>query len=200
MISPGNVLAKQFVKRCLLFWAGVCVLFMLSACGNVPAEPSSIPGRGNSNTLQNRLAGDSRESSAAVETKPEEAPNSVDAFEGENTMKSQTGDTVLTATLIDNTSTQALLELLSEGPLTIEMEDYGNMEKVGDIGASLPRNDEQITTKAGDLILYEGSSFVIYYAPNCWNLTRLGHIDNVNGNELKELLGDGTVTVTLSLG
>ncbi len=30
----------------------------------------------------------------------------------------------------------------------------GNMEKIGSLGTSLPRNDEQITTEPGDLILY----------------------------------------------
>ena len=62
----------------------------------------------------------------------------------------------LTATLAQNSSAEALRELLQEGPLTISMRDYGSMEKVGDIGTSLPTNDEQITTEAGDLILYEG--------------------------------------------
>ena len=106
---------------------------------------------------------------------------------------------VLTAELVDNTSAEALVELLQEGPLTIDMRDYEGMEKVGSLGTSLPSNNEQITTEAGDLILYMGNAFVIYYAPNSWNFTRLGKIQNVTGNELKEILGDGDVTVVLSL-
>lgn len=105
----------------------------------------------------------------------------------------------LTATLAQNSSTEALKELLEEGPLTISMRDYGSMEKVGDIGTSLPTNDEQITTEAGDLILYMGSAFVIYYAPNSWNFTRLGKIDNITAQELKDILGNGNVEVTISL-
>ena len=72
-------------------------------------------------------------------------------------------------------------------------------KKVGSLGTSLPSNNEQITTEAGDLILYMGNAFVIYYAPNSWNFTRLGKIQNVTGDELKEILGDGDVTVVLSL-
>ena len=106
---------------------------------------------------------------------------------------------VLTAELVDNTSAEALVELLQEGPLTIGMRDYEDMEKVGSLGTSLPSNNEQITTEAGDLILYMGNAFVIYYAPNSWNFTRLGKIQNVTGDELKEILGDGDVTVVLSL-
>ncbi|MCW3787293.1 cyclophilin-like fold protein [Plebeiibacterium sediminum] len=107
--------------------------------------------------------------------------------------------TVLTATLVDNSSVTALIELLKDGVLTIEMSDYGNMEKVGPIGTTLPRNDEQITTQPGDIILYQGSALVIYYAPNSWNFTRLGKIDNVFQNELKSILGTRDVSVKLEL-
>ena len=105
----------------------------------------------------------------------------------------------LTATLTDNSSAQALLGLLREAPITIEMQDYGNFEKVGSLGTTLPRNDEQITTQAGDLILYQGNQLTIYYDTNSWNFTRLGKIDNITQSELKEILGAGSVTVTLSI-
>jgi len=105
----------------------------------------------------------------------------------------------LTATLNSNTSSTALLKELKKGTITINMSDYANMEKVGDLGVTLPRNDESITTSAGDLILYQGKSFVIYYDVNQWSLTRLGKIDNINEQELKNILGDGNVTVKLSL-
>lgn len=123
---------------------------------------------------------------------------SEDAVQG-NTLNLQIGDTVLTAELADNSSVDALREMLSAGPLEIDMQDYGDMEKVGSLGQDLPVNDEQITTEAGDLILYQGNSFVIYYAPNTWNFTRLGKINGVSAEELQDILGEGDVTVTLSL-
>jgi hypothetical protein len=116
-----------------------------------------------------------------------------------NSMNIKIGDTILTATLVENSSVEALKEALSEGPITVNMRDYGSMEKVGSLGIDLPRNDQQITTEAGDIILFQGSMFVIYYAPNSWNFTRLGKINNVTAEELREILGDGNVTVTLSL-
>lgn len=117
----------------------------------------------------------------------------------ENTLSLQIGDTALTATMEDNSSVQALMEMLAEGPLEIAMQDYGDMEKVGSLGQELSTNDEEITTEAGDLILYQGNSLVIYYAPNSWNFTRLGKINDVSEEELREILGDGDVSVTLSL-
>lgn len=114
-------------------------------------------------------------------------------------MNIKIGDKVLTATLVDNSSVQALTDALSEGPITVNMRDYGNMEKVGSLGRSFPRNDESITTKPGDIILYQGNALVIYYAPNSWSFTRLGSIDDITPEELMEVLGKGSVTVTLSL-
>ncbi len=105
----------------------------------------------------------------------------------------------LIATLNDNSSSKALIERLEEGELTIKMQDYSNFEKVGNLGFNLPRNDEQISTDYGDLILYQGSQFVIYYDKNNWNFTRLGKVDNISQDELKEILGDGNVIVTLSI-
>ncbi len=108
-------------------------------------------------------------------------------------------DRTLTATLNDNSSTRELVNKLEKGAVTIDMEDYSEMEKVGPLGFTLPRNDESINTEAGDLILYQGNSFVIYYDTNSWSLTRLGKIDNISQEELKEILGEGNVKVTLSI-
>jgi hypothetical protein len=113
------------------------------------------------------------------------------------TMKITISGRELTATLAQNSSTEALKELLKAGPIAIQMRDYGNMEKVGGLGRSLPTNDERITTEPGDLILYQGNALVIYYAPNTWNFTRLGKINDVTQEELKKALGEGNVTVTL---
>lgn len=109
------------------------------------------------------------------------------------------GNTVFTATLADNSSAEALKGLLRNGPLTINMSDYANMEKVGPIGTSLPRNDEQIVTEAGDIILYQGNSLVIYYDTNTWNFTKIGKIEGATKEQLLAALGNGDVTVTITL-
>jgi len=114
-------------------------------------------------------------------------------------MNIQIGENLLTATLEHNSSAEALLKLLSEGPVTIHMSDYAGMEKVGTLPSSLPRNDRSINTDACDLILYQGDQFVIYYDTNSWSLTRLGRINNTTQSELKKILGAGDVTAVLSL-
>lgn len=116
-----------------------------------------------------------------------------------NKIKLIIGSNELTATLENNSSSQALINKLKEGDITIQMSDYAGMEKVGTLEFDLPQNNKNIKTEAGDLILYQGNNFVIYYDNNNWSLTRLGKIDNISQKELINILGEGSVIVTLSL-
>ena len=97
--------------------------------------------------------------------------------------------------LENNTSAEALKEYVSKEKRTLSLDDYGNFEKVGNLGITLPRNDETITTKEGDLILYLGNKLCLYYNQNTWDFTKLGHIKDTT--HLKEVLGKGSVQVTL---
>lgn len=106
---------------------------------------------------------------------------------------------VLVCECADNSSSKALLEKLKVSDVEIDMSDYGSFEKVGDLGFTLPQNNEAITTAPGDVILYQGNRLTIYYAQNSWNLTRIGKISNQNPQELKTLLGRNGVKVRLSL-
>lgn len=118
---------------------------------------------------------------------------------GTDTFTITVNGTAMTAAFEDNPSAEALESLLLQGPLTIDMHDYGSMEKVGPIGQSLPQSNEQITTQPGDVILYQGNQLTIYYAQNTWNFTRVGKIQNMSADELKSILGSGDPTVTFSL-
>ena len=106
----------------------------------------------------------------------------------------------LRVALANNSSADALRELLADGPLTVQMHDYGSFEKVGPLGHTLPTNDEPITTEPGDVILYQGNQITIYYDVNHWNFTRLGRVEDVSADELREILGNGNVTATFELG
>lgn len=126
---------------------------------------------------------------------------------------SDSGSHKLTATLVDNSSATAFYNLLKKAPVTIKMSDYSNFEKYGPIGTSLPRNDTQITTTAGDIILYQGNQIAIYYDTNSWNFTRLGKVvstlrqssgtasstTSITQAELKKILGKGDVTAVFNI-
>lgn len=102
-----------------------------------------------------------------------------------------------TASMEENEAAAQLLEMMSEEPVVISMSDYAGFEKVGSLGTSLPTNNVQTTTQAGDIVLYNGNQIVIFYGSNSWSYTRLGKIDDLTG--WKEALGSGDVTVKFSL-
>ena len=126
-------------------------------------------------------------------------------FAGESEMKisvhvtSTSGSHDLTAALADNSSAKAFAELLKKGPVTVDMHDYGSFEKVGDLPASLPRNDTSITTEPGDIILYQGNKITIYYDTNSWTFTRLGKVEGVSTAQLRKMLGKGNITAVFEL-
>ncbi len=123
----------------------------------------------------------------------------------ENAMPSQIKITVsgktLPVNIENNDATKALVEALRENSITYEASDYGGFEKVGPLGRSLPASDTQITTQAGDVILYSGNQIVLFYGNNTWSYTRLGKMQYESLDELKSFLkaGEGNISVTLSL-
>ena len=99
-------------------------------------------------------------------------------------MNVQVGASTFTATLEDNAAVDALVEMMENGPVTIQMSDYAS--------------NSQTTTQAGDIVLYQGNQIVLFYGSNSWSYTRLGKIDDLTG--WAEALGSGDVSVTFSLG
>ena len=110
------------------------------------------------------------------------------------------GNQTLPVTLVKNNATEALMAALAANPITYEADDYGGFEKVGALGMSLPTNNQQLTTQAGDVILYSGNQIVLFYGSNSWSYTRLGRIEYESLEQLKSFLkaGQGRVSVTLS--
>ena len=117
--------------------------------------------------------------------------------ETETMLQMKIGDTGVTVNWEDNESVEALKKLCQNRPLTIQMSMYGGFEQVGSMGQSLPRNDSQTTTQAGDIVLYSGNQIVVFYGSNSWAYTRLGHITDKSAQEMADLLGNGDVTITI---
>lgn len=170
----------------------------LAACNpsdDTPSAPeANIPG-------QSENTGDAGEAGNKEENENPENPDNDDAIMESNTLILTLNERSFTATLADNSATEALKERLAQGSLEVHLDDYGDMEKVGSLGFSLPRTDRQITTVPGDIMLYQGSSLVIFYGSNSWAYTPLAKVDGVSTREeMLELLGgEGTVILTLSL-
>ncbi len=113
-------------------------------------------------------------------------------------MKMRIGDTPVKVAWENNESVEAL-KVLAQNGVTIRMSMYGRFEQVGPIGQRLPSHDRQTTTSAGDIVLYSSSQMVIFYGSNSWAYTRLGHIVDKSPEEMRELLGQEDVTITISV-
>ena len=111
------------------------------------------------------------------------------------------GEETHTVTMEDNVGTRALIAALQTENIVYIAHDYGNFEKVGYIGQSFPTDNHQITTSAGDLVLYGGDNICIFYGSNSWSYTRIGKLDGLSADEVRRFVkaGEGEVNITLSL-
>ena len=111
------------------------------------------------------------------------------------------GEETRSVTMEDNVGTQALVAALQAENITYEAHDYGNFEKVGALGQSFPTADHQVTTSAGDIVLYNGDNICIFYGSNSWSYTRIGKLDGMSAEDVRRFVnaGGGNVMITLSL-
>ena len=118
---------------------------------------------------------------------------------GNDSVKVQINDNIFDVELENNSAAQELIKELEKGNITVNATEYGGFEKVGELGFSLPTSDENINTEPGDIVLYQGDKVSLFYGSHSWSYTKLGKIDNISSNELKEVLGPGNVTLVFSL-
>ena len=114
-------------------------------------------------------------------------------------IKIKINDEVFDVELENNSATEELVKELEKGNITVNATEYGGFEKVGDLGLSLPTSDENINTSPGDIVLYQGNQISLFYSSHSWSYTKLGKIENIDSNQLKEVLGPGNATIVLSL-
>ena len=92
----------------------------------------------------------------------------------EKKMRLEVNEYTFEIELENNTSAKAFKEYVSKEKRILSLDDYGNFEKVGDLGTTLPRNDKTLTTKEGDIILYLGNKLCLYYNQNRSEERRVG--------------------------
>jgi len=163
--------------------SAICVImmmFVISACAGRTSNDSAVSMR-----EQEEIPGEAEETREEVIVMDE--------------LLLSVGDKNLSVEWEDNESVDAL-KALAGSEMKINMAMYGGFEQVGSIGTSLPRNDSQMTTSPGDIVLYSGNQIVIFYGSNSWAYTRLGKITGLNEKELEDTFGNGDVTIGLSVG
>lgn len=164
----------------------------LAACGGArTADASVMP--------QNASREESETESPTADSETAESSETKNT-DTEKTLRLKINGTEVAVEWEDNESVSALIDLVSSEGLTVQMSAYGGFEQVGSLGQSLPRNDVQTTTDAGDIVLYSGNQIVVFYGSNSWAYTRLGRISDRSTADMAALLGNGNVTLTITYG
>ena len=180
-----------------IFIAGivlVLLLLVMTACSGGSSEKSQESSDSNAAAGAQAETDDTENGDAKAGTVNDEAAGD----EEEITMKMTINDTEVNVAWENNASVRALADLAKDGPVTIQMDPYGGFEQVGSIGATLPSNDTNIKTKAGDIMLYTSDHMVIFHGSNSWAYTRLGHITDKTQQELTQLLSNGNVSIMIT--
>lgn len=193
---------RRTMKTCLAFT--ILMALSLTACSRqsaLPMEPEASSGQV-PDMIQDAILQEAESTSAEHDVPSTTIPDTIPIGETgkESTkMNLRIGDTPVEVQWEDNESVEALRELAAKEPLTISLSMYGGFEQVGAIGQRLPRDDVQTTTSAGDIVLYSGNQIVVFYGSNSWAYTRLGHITDQDAAGMKALLGNGDVSITISV-
>lgn len=139
------------------------------------------------------------QSSDIVKQENDNNSTSQDIIKEDKTMVLLINDTEIEVLWEDNESVKELEKMAEDKDISIAMSGYGGFEQVGSIGTSITRNDVQMTTSSGDIVLYSGSNIVIFYGSNRWNYTKLGKVINKTDEELTELLSGSDIVMTIKL-
>ena len=178
------------------------IILFLSGCTDSSLSKTNLQTKNESSSLGDEASPASANDADSSNTQQVNVPQpDTNSDTEENMVKKMTlqiGNSSFMATLENNPAVDAFVEMMSDFPVIIQMNDYSGFEKVGSLGTSLPADDKQTTTHAGDIVLYNGNQIVIFYGSNAWSYTRLGKIDDLSGWE--DALGSGDITVTFSLG
>ena len=162
-------------RRCGVVSCLFVLLLSLTACGISEAGPEAASQMDSEKTNEAASVNDAIDTANVTENAGSTA-DAASAEKEENQMEEKSlkmmiGSTSVEVDWEENESVDALKMLVKDEPFTVEMSMYGGFEQVGSLGESLPRNDVQTATRAGDIVLYAG---------------------------MAELLGNGDVAITLS--
>lgn len=153
------------------FLALILLLFLVG-CSAAPTQPETVPPAENNETMKQ---------------------------ESLDMIKLTIGNHVIYAVLDNNSSTDELAALLKSSPIIMSASNYGGFEKVCALGTRITSNDAQITTQAGDIMLYSSNQIVIFYGSNRWAYTRLGRVTEEFLPNLRNILSGDESEVIMEL-
>ena len=187
-----NLERNYKLKRVLLLSLCVLVLSGLAGC----REKRSVSFE---NDISEEIIDNSTESQISAGELEETEIIDKSAIDDEKEyMKLYFNDIEIPVIWEDNQTVQELIEEAGKGDVVVQMSMYSDNEQVGSLGKSYTKNDEQITTHSGDIVLYSGDKIVVFYGSNSWAYTRLGKM-NIPESDVTEILSNGDITLKITI-
>ena len=172
----------------------LCLCLALAACGKV-SDSDSTGGNDTEQSGDNTTEGNDSEQDGN-----DDGNTGSEKSEEITEMYITVGNNKLKVTLAENSTVDALVELLKKGDITYTAH-ANNFEIYGYIGHDLTtKNDERLTSQVGDVFLWAGDNICIFFGNNSYSYTRIGRIEGYTAAQLKEILAPtSNVQVTVSL-
>lgn len=122
---------------------------------------------------------------AVASSQPGASMESTAETQATQSLNIQVNDATMAIELADTDAARELALKVSQGEIVVNLHPYGGFEQVGELPWTLPRSDRQITTEAGDVMLYQGNQMAIFHGSNSWSYTPLGKIVGYDADALE---------------
>lgn len=140
----------------------LCVLVLIGLVGCIEKRSASFE-----NDISEEIIDNSTESQiSARELEETEIINKSAIDDEKEDMKLYFNNTEIPVIWEDNQTVQELMGEAGKGDVVVQMSIYSNNEQVGSLEKSYTKNDGQITTHNGDIVLYSGDKIVVFYGSN----------------------------------
>lgn len=176
---------KKKLLICLLL---ILVMILSAGCGKAETQSGNV-----ASALPTEAITEETLSSNETGPLPEEP-----AVQEEKLILSVNGK-ALEVSWEQNKTVAALIVYAQNENITVDTALYGGFEQVGSLPQGFLRDDVQMTTLPGDIVLYAGNQLVLFFGSNTWSYTMLGHIEGFSENELSQLLGEPETVVEIKL-
>jgi hypothetical protein len=120
-------------------------------------------------------------------------------MEQKNEMILSVNGTPLNVSWENRDTVDELIAYAQNENIVVDTTLYGGFEQVGNLPQDFLRNDVQMTTAPGDIVLYSGNQLVLFFGSNSWSYTKLGHMEGLSKQELSELLGADSAVIEIKI-
>lgn len=187
------------MKRYCLIGLIFALSLILIACSQQSSQSSQLVQSQSDKTSTNVTSSQATENTQATQKAQtsQVTESNKDNDKAVNEVNLYVNGTKVNVSWEDSTTVNQIAEYAKSKPITVNSTRYGDFEQVGNLPQDFTSNDAQMTTKAGDIVLYSSNKLVVFFGSNSWSYTKLGHIDGLSEGELAKMLNNKTASIEI---